>query len=237
MDYLGYLSLAEGGWGRHLAQGLWLTLTLAVATLPLGLALGFGLARAAMSPRWQIAGPATVFSTVFRSLPELLTLFIIYYGGQMVVDRLIAASIPGLRLEISAFVAGMLALGIVFAAFASEIFIAANRAVAPGQREAAIALGLGRAAIFFRVIGPQVLRLALPGLGNLWFVLLKDTALVSVIALSDLMRQTQVAVASTKAPLFFYLTCCLLYLAVSLVSSFAVALLEKWLNRGLERAA
>jgi polar amino acid transport system permease protein len=237
VDYLSYLSLSDGGWARELAQGLSITLMLAAATLPIGLALGLALAGASLSSRRLISATATIISTVFRSLPELLTLFIIYYGGQILINKFLALVMPDARISISPFAAGMLALGIVFAAFASEIFIAAIRAVPKGQSEAAAALGLGRAVAFFRVIGPQVLRLSLPGLGNLWFVLLKDTSLVSVIALNDLMRQTQVAIASTKSPLFFYLICCLIYLAVSLLSSLAISILEKWTNRGLERTS
>ena len=87
------------------------------------------------------------------------------------------------------------------------------------------------------VVLPQLVRLALPGLANLWLALLKDTSLVSVIALNDILRQTSVAVGATKQPFFFYLVACLLYLILSIISSFGIAGIERWSERGMRRAA
>ncbi len=191
------------------------------------------------SARWMIdcaAGSAKVFATAFRALPELLTLFIIYYGAQLGLTAALRAVGYEGDFVLSAFAAGMVALGIVYAAFASEIRVAAMRAVPLGQHEAAAALGLSPRAAFFDVIWPQVFRLALPGLGNLWFVLLKDTSLVSVIALADLMRQTNLAVANTKEPLFFYSVTCAIYLLVSLLTGQIVNALETRAARGLSGA-
>ncbi len=235
MDILRLLSLGPDGWGSQILSGLWLTLRLAVATLPLGLAFGLLLALAINSGSAWLSRLATAFATVFRALPELLTLFIIYYGGQIVLQKLMSALTGEPMLELSGFAAGMLALGVVFASFASEIFVAGMRAVPRGQHEAAAALGLSHRRTFISVILPQLFRLTLPGLGNLWFVLLKDTSLVSIISLSDLMRQTQLAVANTKEPLFFYAVTCLIYLVVSLVSSMIVGWLESRANRGIAR--
>lgn len=232
VELLSLLSVEPGGWGRALAQGLSVTLSLALATLPFGLAAGLGLALAINGRRRWLARGATVFATTFRALPELLTLFIIYYGAQMLISAAMARlGVPG-QFELSAFVAGMIALGIVFASFASEIFVAAIRAVPLGQHEAAAALGLSGRAAFRDVVWPQVFRFALPGLGNLWFVLLKDTSLVSIIALSDLMRQTNLAVANTKEPLFFYAVTCAIYLVISLISGGFVSMLERRAARG-----
>lgn len=232
MDLLSLLSLGPGGWGRALASGLGVTISLALATLPFGLALGLLLALAMNGGNRLLSALATGFGTAFRALPELLTLFIIYYGGQIALTS--AAKAVGLDIQVSlnAFLAGMIALGIVFAAFASEIFVAALRAVPRGQHEAAAALGLVPRHAFLDVVWPQVFRLALPGLGNLWFVLLKDTSLVSIIALSDLMRQTTLAVANTKEPLFFYAVTCLIYLATSLATGQVVNALERGARRG-----
>lgn len=236
MDFLSLLSLAPGGWGRALASGLGVTISLAVATLPIGLALGLLVALAINGSNRVWSTVATGFGTMFRALPELLTLFIIYYGGQMALTAAAKAMGLDIEIELSAFLAGMIALGIVFAAFASEIFVAALRAVPRGQHEAAAALGLSDRHAFLDVVWPQVFRLALPGLGNLWFVLLKDTSLVSIIALSDLMRQTTLAVANTKEPLFFYAVTCLIYLATSLVTGQIVNALERRAQRGLAGA-
>lgn len=225
------LSFGADGWGGQLASGLWLTLRLAFATLPLGLALGLLLALAILAKSRALSWIATLLATAFRALPELLTLFIIYYGSQFLLQWLMQLSGADVTVSINGFLAGMIALGIVFAAFASEIFVAAIRAIPQGQSEAAAALGLSPTTAFRYVVVPQVMRLALPGLGNLWFVLLKDTALVSIIALNDLMRQTQLAVANTKEPLFFYAVTCLIYLMISIASAGVVARIEARLNR------
>jgi polar amino acid transport system permease protein len=126
----------------------------------------------------------------------------------------------------------MIALGVVFAAYASEVFTAAFNGIPKGQWEAAAAIGLHRWQTLRLVVAPQLLRLALPGLANLWLVLLKETSLVSVIALNDLLRMTSVAVGTTKQPFFFYFVACLIYLLFSIVSSFGIGAIERWSERG-----
>ncbi|MDX7952563.1 ABC transporter permease subunit [Lichenihabitans sp. Uapishka_5] len=230
------LSFGPEGWGSQLASGVWLTIRLAVATLPFGLASGLLLAIMINGRNRMLSRAALVFTTIFRALPELLTIFIIYYGLQFLIQAVVDAAWPGTSIEINGFLAGLFALGVVFASFASEIFVAGLRALPKGQAEAAHALGLSRGTAFVSVIAPQLFRLTLPGVGNLWFVLLKDTALVSVISLSDLMRQTTIAVSNTKQPIFFYGVTCLIYLCLSLVSGAVVALLEVRTNRAYRGA-
>ena len=111
------------------------------------------------------------------------------------------------------------------------------KTVARGQYEGAQALGLSRRHTFFKVVLPQVMRIALPGLSNNWLSLLKDTALVSTISLVDLMRQTSLAVNATKEPMLFYLAACGLYLLLSSMSGFCIAQLEKHYGQGRERAS
>ncbi|KAB2862734.1 MAG: ABC transporter permease [Bauldia sp.] len=235
MEHLfGLLSFGPDGWGDELAAGAWLTIRLAFATLPFGLAVGFLVALAKDSGRWWLTIPGNLFTTVFRGLPELLTLFIVYYGGQILLQEIVQL-VADTRVEVSGFVAGLVALGLVFSAYASEVFLGALRAIGRGQHEAAHALGLRPAATLRLVILPQLVRLALPGIANLWLVLLKDTSLVSVIALNDLLRETQVAVGATKQPFFFFLVACLVYLAMSIVSSFGIAGIERWSERGMRR--
>ena len=232
---IGLLSFGPEGWGDEIAAGAWMTIRLALATLPFGLALGFLAALAKDSGRWWLTVPGNLFTTVFRGLPELLTLFIVYYGGQILLQKIVGPFIDG-QVEVSSFVAGFVALGLVFSAYASEVFLGALRAIGRGQYEAAHALGLRPLATLRLVILPQLVRLALPGIANLWLVLLKDTSLVSVIALSDLLRETQVAVGATKQPFFFFLVACLVYLAMSIVSSFGIIAVERWSERGTRRA-
>lgn len=228
-DALALLSFGPDGWGDELLAGAWLTLRLALATLPFGLALGLAVALMRDSGNWLLRVPGDVFSTIFRGLPELLTLLLVYFGGQMLLARIFG------EVEVSAFLSGLVALGLVFAAYASEVFLGAFRGIGRGQYEAGYALGLRRATVFRLVILPQLIRLALPGLANLWLVLLKETSLVSVIALNDLLRQTSVAVRATKEPFLFYLVACLIYLLMSAVSSVGIAGIERWSQRGLRR--
>lgn len=234
-EYLNLLSLEPGGWGAALLSGAVLTLQLALATLPFGLLLGLGLALAMNSDRAVASRAATVFVTIFRGLPELLTIFIIYYGIQLLIKEA-SAAMQWQPFQVNGFIAGMVALGLVFGAFSSEVFLTAIRAVARGQHEAAFALGLSRRDQFRFVTAPQLWRVALPGLGNLWLVLLKETSLLSVIALSDLMRQTYLAVSNTKEPFFFYSVTCAIYLLFSITSGQVLALLERRANRFYARS-
>jgi len=234
-DAIALLGFGPEGWGDELAAGAWLTIRLALATLPFGLAVGLLAALARNSERRWLRISGNVFTTLFRGLPELLTLLIVYYGGQMLITRIAGLFGEGVPIEVSAFVAGLVALGLVFSAYASEVFLGALRGIPRGQYEAGYALGLRHATVFRLVVMPQLLRLALPGLANLWLVLLKDTSLVSVIALNDLLRETSVAVRATKEPFLFYFAACLIYLAMSLVSSIGIAGIERWAARGSHR--
>jgi polar amino acid transport system permease protein len=225
------LAYGPTGWGDEILAGASLTIRLALATLPVGLALGFAVALAKRSDSVLLRGFGEAFSTVFRGLPELLTLFIVFYGGQILLQAVVGL-FSDRPVEANGFIAGMLALGVVFAAYASEVFTAAFGAIPKGQWEGAAAIGLHRAQTMRLVILPQLLRLALPGLGNLWLVLLKDTSLVSVIALNDLLRMTSVAVGTTKQPFFFYFVACMIYLAISIVSSIGIGAIERWSERG-----
>jgi polar amino acid transport system permease protein len=230
-EYLALLAYGPTGWGDEILAGAWLTIRLALATLPVGLALGFLVALAKRSASPVVRGSGELFSTVFRGLPELLTLFIVYYGGQMLLQTVVR-QFSDTAVEANGFIAGMLALGLVFAAYASEVFAAAFNGIPKGQWEGAAAIGLHRWQTMRLVILPQLVRIALPGLGNLWLILLKDTSLVSVIAFNDLLRMTSVAVGTTKEPFFFYFVACMIYLFFSMVSSVGITALERRAERG-----
>jgi len=229
-DLLGLLAYGPTGWGDEILIGIWLTVRLALVTLPLGLLIGFlvALAKDSGEPSLVLAGD--IFTTIFRGLPELLTLFIVYYGGQIVLQQIVAF-FTDTYVEISGFTAGVVALGLVFSAFSSEVFLGALRGIPKGQYEGGKALGLTGFQITRLVIIPQLFRLALPGLTNLWLVLLKDTALVSVIALDDLLRKTNIAVGVTKEPFFFYGVACMIYLVMSMISSAGLSSLERRVNK------
>jgi polar amino acid transport system permease protein len=233
MDWLTYLSFGDAGWGDELLQGLGVTLALALTTLPVGLLLGLLVAALALFGARPARALALAFSTTLRGLPELLTLFIIYHGMGMGLNALLRWYSPDAGyLELSPFIAGVLALGLVFAAYSCEVWRGAWQALDGGQREAGQAMGLRRLTIFRVIELPQLLRLALPGLGNLWINLLKDTALVSVIALSDLMRMANIAVGTTKKPFLLFLVVCLAYWLVCLLCECLLARMERRANRG-----
>ena len=231
-DVLQLLSFGDRGWGDELLYGAGVTLALALTALPLGLGLGLVLALAKFSRIGPVRFTADTITTIFRAVPELLTLFIVYYGSQVLIQSIYQTFGLGPAIEVSRFGAGVTALSLVFAAYSSEVMYGAMLGVGRGQTEAAHALGLGRAKAFVLVVLPQMARIALPGLGNNWLMLLKDTSLVSVIALQDLMRQTSIAVAATKQPIFFFAVVCFIYFTISALSGLFIARLESRLRRG-----
>ena len=231
MELLSLLAWGPTGWADELAEGTWLTVRLALATLPFGLAIGLLVALAKTSGEYTLEAAANVYTTIFRGLPELLTLFIVYYGGQFLLQRVVGL-FSDTYVEVNGFVAGMVALGLVFSAYASEVFASAFKGIPAGQGEASKALGMTRWQTFRLVTGPQLVRLSIGGLSNLWLILLKETSLVSIIALNDLLRNTNVAVGGTKQPLFFYSVALMIYLVLSLISSRGLGAVESYVKRG-----
>ncbi|MHC1548646.1 ABC transporter permease [Phyllobacterium sp. K27] len=222
------LGFGEGGWGLSIASGILVTVTLALATLPLGLAIGFFVALGKQSEEPSLKLAANMYTTIFRGLPELLTLFLVYYGGQIGVQKI--GQLLGYTgaIEINSFIAGMFALGTVFSSYASEVFLSAFRVIPRGQYEGGYAIGLSYGQTMRKIILPQLIRIALPGLGNLWLILLKDTALVSAIGLADILRQTSVAARVTKHAFLFYGTACLIFLVLGILSSFVIGGIDRW---------
>lgn len=231
MEALTLLSFGDIGWGDEMALGFLVTGALAISTLPLGLAAGFLLSLAKQSGDRLLFHSANIYTTIFRGLPELLTLFLVYFGVNGLLKSFSDAT-SLIDLSLSRFQSGMIALGLVFSAFASEVFVAAFRAIPKGQYEGANALGFGTFQTMRLVIFPQLIRIALPGLSNLWMILLKDTALVSVIGLGEILRQAQIAARVTREPFLFFGTAILLYLVLTLVSSIAIGGIERWSKRG-----
>lgn len=204
------------------------TVLLALATLPIGLLLGFLVALGKQSAEPSLRLASNIYTTIFRGLPELLTLFLVYFGGSLAVQKVFALIGFQGSVEVNAFAAGMIALGFVFSSYSSEVFLSAFRAIPKGQYEGAFAIGLTNFQTMRKIIFPQLIKIALPGLANLWMVLLKDTSLVSVISLTDILRQTSVAARVTKEPFLFYGVACLIYLALAIISSYFIARIEKW---------
>ncbi|HET7412335.1 MAG TPA: ABC transporter permease [Pararhizobium sp.] len=225
------LGFGDAGYGDEIASGLLVTAALALATLPFGLIVGFLLALAQESGERTLRISANIYTTIFRGLPELLTLFLVYYGIQIGIRQAFKLMGMAETIEINTFVSGLIALGVVFSTYASEVFISSFKAIPHGQYEAGDSLGLRRSQTMRKIIFPQLIRLALPGLANLWMVLLKDTALVSVIGLSDILRQTGIAARVTKEAFLFFGIACLLYLALAMASSVVLVRIEQWTKR------
>ena len=219
------------GWGALLLQGAAVTISLAVATVPLGFGAGLALALLRGSRSRAVRAACNAYTTFFRGIPDLLALFIVYFGLQAVIDRAGAAiGIP--HIEISAFGAGVVALGAIAAAYSGEVWLAALRAVPAGQREAAQSLGLGPARTFLSVLLPQLFRIAIPGLGNVWTILLKDTSLISTLAVLDLLRAASEAARTSRDPLLFYTAAAGIYLVLSIGSNIAQGWMERRSGRG-----
>jgi len=231
------LAFGDAGWGDEILSGTLLTLELAAVTLPVGMVLGFLSAFLSLSDSRVLRWLGWGYSTTMRGMPELLTLFIVYYGGGLLLNAGLNRIWPGASFEISPFFAGVIALGLVFGAYAGEVLRGAFQSLNPGQAEAGLAIGMTRQQIFWRIKLPQLWRFALPGLGNLWVNLLKDTSMVSVITLGELMRMSQVAVRTTKEPFFFFLVACAIYWVMCVLSEVILAKMETRANRGIIRVA
>jgi len=215
------------GYGHLLWSGAWITIQLAVVSLFFGLIIGLMGAAAKLSSYRFLRWLATAYTTLVRGIPELLLVLTLYFGGSMLLMSIASNFGYDEYIEVGSFAAGVAALSIAFGAYSTEVFRAAMMAIPKGQWEAAYALGMSPTKTFYRVILPQMWKLALPGLGNLFQVLLKDTALVSVVGLNDLMRQAYVASGSTKEPFTFYLVAALIYLGMSAIATLIATFLER----------
>ncbi len=226
------LLFGPDGWIGLLLEGATVTIGLAVATIPFGFGGGLALAVLRGSGSSVVRALCAAYTGFFRGIPDLLALFIVYFGLQAVIDQ--TGKLLGLtvHLEVHALVAGVIALAVVVAAYSSEVWIGAIGAIPPGQSEAALSLGLTRRQAFRRVVLPQLLRVALPGLGNIWTILLKDTSLISTLAVLDLLRAASEASRSTRAPLLFYSIAAGFYLILSIGSGLVQAALERRAARG-----
>ncbi|WP_421260203.1 arginine ABC transporter permease ArtQ [Aeromonas sp. 600774] len=209
-----------------LLDAAWMTLGLALASLVGGMVLALAFSAAELSKQRALVWPVATLTTLIRGLPELLVVLFIYFGSTQVLFL-----ITGEYVEFSPFACGVLALSLLFASYATQTLRAALNVVPSGQRLAALALGLSKSHIFFRIVLPQAWRHALPGLGNQWLVLLKDTALVSLIGVNEMMRQAQMASASTYQPFTWYAAAALIYLAISLVSEYGLGLAARYTRR------
>ncbi len=231
------LAWGDGGWSDEMLRGGLMTMAVAVAAYGLGILLGVGLAACKLSGSRVLRLLAGGYTTVVRGVPELLIIYLVFFGGGALLRR-VASGIFGYEgyIDPPLFVTGMVCIGVSAAAYVTEVVRGAVLAVPPGQLEAARAIGMDTWQRLHRVLVPQVARLALPGLGNVWQITLKETSLISVIGLVEIMRQAAVASGSTKEPFTFYLVAAVLYLALTSLSNQGFARAERWAGRGVRRA-
>ena len=222
------------GYGHQLISGTVVTVEIFLASLALGLIIGLIAALGKLSRRRWLRKTADLYSDLIRGLPELLTILLVYFGVPILITRLLDGFGIDFYMEVNPFIGGVVALGLYFGAYAAEIFRGAILSVPKGQIDAAQAFALTSAQIYRRIILPQAWRIALPGLGNMTLALMKNTALVSVIGLDELMRKTSMATAITHQPFVFYFTASLIYLSLTIFTSIAMHFLERRTARGVK---
>jgi His/Glu/Gln/Arg/opine family amino acid ABC transporter permease subunit len=216
----------------NILSGAFVTLKVALLSLLIALLLGLAGAAGKLSRLPPARWTATLYTTVMRGVPDLVMMLLVFYGGQMLVNE-IGDRLGWDYIEIDPFVAGFLTIGVLYGAYFTETFRGAFLAVPAGQLEAGAAYGMSRWQVFARILFPQMLRHALPGIGNNWLVLLKSTAIVSMIGLSDMTWLADQAGRSTREPFVFYLVVCALYLLMTAVSGFVLDWLTRRYNVGV----
>jgi len=228
-----------------LLQGAWVTVQVALFSLLIALILGLLTAIAKTSHSLILRSVATLYTTIIRGVPDLILMLLLYFGGQILVNQLSYnmnqwinnalsnsnhahvwhAYLPK-YIDISPYLAGILTIGFILGAYMAETFRGAILSIEKGQIEAAKAYGMSPSKIFYRVTFPQMMRHALPGIGNNWLVLMKTTALVSIIGLQDMVKVAQDASGTTQKPFTFYLSVALIYLFFTAISNVFLKRLE-----------
>ena len=216
-------------------QGALLTVAVSVGALVVAVVLGLLGAAAKLSGRRALVGLATFYTTIIRGIPELVLMLLVFYGGSIGINNLLELSGTGATLEINPFTAGVLTLGFIYGAYMTETFRGAILSIPRGQFEAAIAFGMGPVQTFVRITLPQMVRYALPGFTNNWLVLIKATALVSLIGLQEMTYLAKQASAATRSPFAFFLFTAGLFLLYTWASLTALRKLHARYSLGSKR--
>lgn len=233
-SYWHLLGWGAEGWGDDFAWGLLMTLQVSIISYIVAVIFGFLGAAGKLSKHRSLRLIAGLYTTVVRSLPELLVILLLYFSVASGAERLLKyAGFVEDSFQFSPFWAAIVALAFVSGAFMTEVLRSAYLAIPPGQLEAAVSIGMRPRKIVTRVVIPQMMRHAVPGMGNLWLSITKESAIISVLgSFSELLYTGYRAAASTKQYILFYGLTALLFLLITLVSVLAISSLEKHLNRG-----
>ncbi len=226
------LAFGKTGWGDELFYATLMTLAVSITAMIIGFFFALIFTPLKLSKNKFLNLIANSYTTVIRGVPELLVIYLLFFGGTGAV--MYVASIFGYNeyIEINAFITGAFSIGIISGAYSTEVFRGAIQSIDKGQFEAANVLGLNKFGKFFKIILPQTLRLAIPNLSNVWQITLKDTSLISVTGLVEIMRQSYIAAGSTRDPLFFYSFAAVLYLLLTFLSMKLINKLEIRYSRG-----
>ena len=226
------LAFGDTGWGDELFRATLMTIAVSITAMIIGFLFALIFTPLKLSKNKFLNFIANSYTTIIRGVPELLVIYLFFFGGTGAV--MFVASIFGYNeyIEINAFITGAFAIGIISGAYSTEVFRGAVQSIDKGQFEAAKVLGLSKFEQFYKIILPQVLRLAIPNLSNVWQITLKDTSLISVTGLVEIMRQSYIAAGSTRDPLFFYSFAAVLYLLLTFLSMKLINKLEVKYSRG-----
>lgn len=216
-------------------QGSVLTVGVSLCALMVSIVLGLAGAAAKLSARPVLVAVATVYTTVIRGIPELVLMLLVFYGGTIGLNNLIEAMGSDHYIDVDPFTAGVLTIGFIYGAFMTETFRGAILAIPKGQMEAAWAFGMGRMQTFLRITAPQMVRYALPGFTNNWLVLIKATALVSLIGLQEMTYLAKQASAATRSPFEFFLFTAALFLIYTTLSLVLLRKLNARFSLGTKR--
>ena len=230
------LSFGDAGWGDEMTRATLMTLLISACAFALALIIGTICAAGKLSRHKPLRILLDAYTTIGRGIPELLIIYLLFFGSSSAVMYLARTFGYNGYIEVNAFTAGVIAISLINGAYQTEVIRGAVLAIPKGQIEAALSIGMSDWLLFRRVLVPQVLRLALPGLGNCWMSALKETALVSVIGLVEIMRQSYVASGSTQKPFIFYSLAACLFLLLTTVSGFGFRRAEHWAGRGVRSA-
>ncbi|MEA9978070.1 MULTISPECIES: ABC transporter permease [unclassified Pseudomonas] len=236
MNLLQMLSFGDTGWGMALLKAAGTTLLLTLAALLIGALIGGVIAAAKLSRRRLFRGLGDLYSILFRGIPELLVIYLFYFGGATVVSAVGHWFGADGYIDVPPFLVGAIAVGLISASYQAEVYRGAFIAVPKGELEAALAIGMTKAMRIRRVLIPQIMRYALPGLGNVMQMSLKDSALISVIGLVELMRASQVAAGSTRQYFTFYIVGGALYLVLTGLSGRIFNIAEARVRRTQRRS-
>ena len=212
-----------------------MTVQLALGSLILSVMLGLIGASAKLSNSRIARGLATAYTTLVRGVPDLVLMMLVFYGGQHLVNDLGSATGWWVYVEINQFIAGIVSIGFVFGAYMTETFRGAILAIPRGQIEAGISCGMTTLTIFRRITWPQMVRHALPGFANNWLVLVKATALVSVIGLHDLVWNAFTAGRSVREPFTFMFVVLVIYLVLTAISDVGLRWIDRRYSAGVQQ--